>query len=298
MGLGIKKPGYNIYAAGVQGTGHTSVIRGFLKKWAASADTPRDAVYVYDFENKEAPQLILLDAGHGKVLKNKMDELVRVLARKIPIVLQAEDFESKANTKLNAANNRKNKLLVELSTTGRGRGFQIKTSENGIETIPMSGGEVLDEVAYEALSTEEKEKLERQRNELEPHVLEFARQVRAIDSESRDFLEEIKKEFVLEILEEELVDLKKEFSASEDVLNYLDYVSESVADSIDIFMAENAKPSQVHEYDPLLGNYAPGDQDKFKKYRVNLFVDHSKTCLLYTSPSPRDKRQSRMPSSA
>ena len=26
--------------------------------------------------------------------------------------------------------------------------------------------------------------------------------------------------------------------------------------------------------------------------------DEDKTCLLYTSPSPRDKRQSRMPSSA
>ena len=26
--------------------------------------------------------------------------------------------------------------------------------------------------------------------------------------------------------------------------------------------------------------------------------DQTKTCLLYTSPSPRDKRQSRMPSSA
>ena len=27
-------------------------------------------------------------------------------------------------------------------------------------------------------------------------------------------------------------------------------------------------------------------------------LDEHKTCLLYTSPSPRDKRQSRMPSSA
>ena len=27
-------------------------------------------------------------------------------------------------------------------------------------------------------------------------------------------------------------------------------------------------------------------------------IAHSDTCLLYTSPSPRDKRQSRMPSSA
>ena len=29
-----------------------------------------------------------------------------------------------------------------------------------------------------------------------------------------------------------------------------------------------------------------------------LFLDWSEDCLLYTSPSPRDKRQSRMPSSA
>ena len=27
-------------------------------------------------------------------------------------------------------------------------------------------------------------------------------------------------------------------------------------------------------------------------------IGHAKACLLYTSPSPRDKRQSRMPSSA
>ena len=30
----------------------------------------------------------------------------------------------------------------------------------------------------------------------------------------------------------------------------------------------------------------------------NECIKHSKDCLLYTSPSPRDKRQSRMPSSA
>jgi hypothetical protein len=30
MGLGIRKPGYNIYVAGAQGTGKTSVIRTFL----------------------------------------------------------------------------------------------------------------------------------------------------------------------------------------------------------------------------------------------------------------------------
>ena len=33
-------------------------------------------------------------------------------------------------------------------------------------------------------------------------------------------------------------------------------------------------------------------------YLVRLFIYHVETCLLYTSPSPRDSGQSRMPSSA
>ena len=40
-----------------------------------------------------------------------------------------------------------------------------------------------------------------------------------------------------------------------------------------------------------------GDLDaKIEKHLNN--VDHIKNCLLYTSPSPRDQRGSRMPSSA
>ena len=33
-------------------------------------------------------------------------------------------------------------------------------------------------------------------------------------------------------------------------------------------------------------------------YNLNLALSHAKGCLLYTSPSPRDKPRSRMPSSA
>ena len=38
--------------------------------------------------------------------------------------------------------------------------------------------------------------------------------------------------------------------------------------------------------------------DQSGKKQVLAVGDEAKTCLLYTSPSPRDKRQSRMPSSA
>ena len=54
------------------------------------------------------------------------------------------------------------------------------------------------------------------------------------------------------------------------------------------------------------GNYAIIESLPKHRYEITDFNDfelwskqiEDKTCLLYTSPSPRDKRQSRMPSSA
>ena len=57
-------------------------------------------------------------------------------------------------------------------------------------------------------------------------------------------------------------------------------------------------------YDMLVGHevghalYTP-DRNWLKEYNIPpQFVNIVEDCLLYTSPSPRDKRQSRMPSSA
>ena len=55
----------------------------------------------------------------------------------------------------------------------------------------------------------------------------------------------------------------------------------------------------------LAGDYSIADMASFpwitayKRYEVDLdLFTNVRSCLLYTSPSPRDKRQSRMPSSA
>ena len=46
------------------------------------------------------------------------------------------------------------------------------------------------------------------------------------------------------------------------------------------------------------GWYDAGDYNKYTSWTANYVMSLLGACLLYTSPSPRDKRQSRMPSSA
>ena len=59
-----------------------------------------------------------------------------------------------------------------------------------------------------------------------------------------------------------------------------------------------SKKNSVHIYDKARG---PGGRSSFKRLNKSKGFDHGAQyiyCLLYTSPSPRDVEESRMPSSA
>jgi ABC-type phosphonate transport system ATPase subunit len=59
FGLGVNKPGFNIFVTGLTGTGKTSIIKAFLKKLtgdpktAAELPTPEDWCYVYNFADAD-----------------------------------------------------------------------------------------------------------------------------------------------------------------------------------------------------------------------------------------------------
>ena len=70
-----------------------------------------------------------------------------------------------------------------------------------------------------------------------------------------------------------------------DLINWIDY-RDGQGIAMDVFGKDNVEKlinlRKEHKFDE----------------RKTLWKELYKTCLLYTSPSPRDKRQSRMPSSA
>ena len=67
-------------------------------------------------------------------------------------------------------------------------------------------------------------------------------------------------------------------------------------DSLTTAMGQNQRDPRVHYFRGLaaqnLGIGGTGD------FQMGAQLEAANGCLLYTSPSPRDKRQSRMPSSA
>ena len=78
----------------------------------------------------------------------------------------------------------------------------------------------------------------------------------------------------------------------------MDILEEKIDDIIQV--KEHIKYTQ-NDIECLTRNiyYEAGVESRVGKYAVaHVTINRLKTCLLYTSPSPRDRQKSRMPSSA
>jgi lon-related putative ATP-dependent protease len=270
MGLGIRKPGYNIYVAGIQGTGKTSVIRTFLEKWSADSATPNDWIYVHDFADQEAPHAIDLPAGDGRKFKKQMETLVKNLRDEIPSALQSEDYENAVNAYLSASNERKAKLYADLEKLAKGMDFIVKSSRMGIETIPVFDGRALTEKEYSKLSDADRHSIEERRSQLEPEVLDFARKVRAIEQETNEYVEHLRGELGLTLVGREIDPLIAEYEPVPKLAEYLKAAKAHMLENLlDFVEVENDQET------PEMAFAAPDERDPFRKYRVNVFIDNT-----------------------
>lgn len=275
MGLGIRKPGYNIYVAGAQGTGKMSVIRTFLERWSQNAPVPDDWVYVYNFQHSEVPKAISLPAGEGKKFKKGMEYLVKGLRAEIPMALQSEDYENAVNAYLSASADRKTKLFSDLEKRAKSLDFQVKSTRMGIETIPVVEGRVLSEKEYAKLSDVQRESIEDKRAQIEPEVLDFARKVRAIESETREYVERLRSELGRHVVAVHIEPLFEEYAKNKAVTEYLEQVRDHVLEHLMEFVEQEegqAGAQQQQEMD-LLGLHE--ERDRFVRYHVNVFVDNT-----------------------
>lgn len=270
VGLGIKKPGYNIYVSGYSGSGKTGVIQNFVEKFAKKLSEPNDWIYVFDFQKKDTPRAIQLRAGEGRRFVKLMDNFIEDLRQQIPFALQSEDYERTINALMSKSSDKQAKKYSELEKIAKKMGFHLKSTSMGIETIPTIGGRPLTEKEYGKLSDKNKSQIEAKRSILEPIVLKYARKIRTMEVETKELLRNLEKEIGRRMVEVAIEPLTKACVKYPELLEYLaqvrDYIVENLSDFVN---PEEAKAEGDQNF--LL------ERDKFVKYKVNLFVDNQKT---------------------
>src|SRR3989304_4779549 len=174
FGLGVNKPGFNIFVTGLTGTGKTTIIKAFLKQVTAEktppgADSPfpEDWCYVYNFSDPDRPQTVNIRRGWGKILKKDMEVLVQTIQREAKKTFESEEFarQRQVNTERTQKQQQENLQAMMSSRVDSTRVVGLAIEEAA--RPPLKNGKPMQEEEYLALSPEEKKELEEKGSEIE-----------------------------------------------------------------------------------------------------------------------------------
>ena len=281
FGLGVDKPGFNIFVTGLTGTGKTSIIKAFLKKLtvakaAPDADSaaPEDWCYVYNFTDADRPQALRIRRGWGKVLKADMEQLVQNLLREAKKMFESDEYVQQRQEMVEQLQKQQQQMMEGLMREAAENGFTLRMTPSGIGLLPTKDGKPMQEAEYLALSAEEKKRLEERRSELEKKVEATLRDGKKLEREIAEKLEVAETRAADYLVRIPLTDLKEKYRDYPKVLAYLDTVRDHILKNLQRFKGVEPAPMMT-PMGPMSFGEPPGDP--FLPYRVNVFVDNSDT---------------------
>ena len=280
LGLEVKSPGYNIYAAGLTGTGKSSTIKFILEQIDTKGPIPNDTFYVHNFSYPDMPMVLRLPAGKGASFANDMDDLVNSLRKTIPQIFESKKFKKRSKEVLADLGKHVENLYERLEEKFSKEGFAMVDVPMGPTSVPelcpvvkdkeIPFDKLLSSVAKGEITKEELKKIKEKHEALVEEMENAARENRKLEREMKNAVSDLKCQFCSPVIKDLINELKERYP-NETVGKYLDDVEDDVLQDLGRFRGEEEKRHQL---------FMPGMQipkaDEFLEFKVNVVVDNSK----------------------
>lgn len=283
-GLAMKSLGYNIYVAGINGTGRMATVQKLLDELNVEGDIPDDLLYVNNFKTPDQPRLIVLKAGKGIVFKQQMTDLITALKKKIPAVFESEEFQTARNEIVNRHMGAQKALFKNFENKVNAESFMMVQVQVGPFTRPdlapvVVGNpmkiEQLESLVEEGkFSAEELEKIKQKYKELSQEMEKIFKAARDIEKTIQEDLEKLAKEWIEPLLKDVMNPILEEHD-TEKVKVYLEEVEADIMNHLERFRP-HLVPQQTPE-GPGAPMLVPPDPSQLRDYEVNVLVDNSDT---------------------
>ncbi|WP_273846180.1 Lon protease family protein [Rubrobacter calidifluminis] len=271
FGIGIDRPGYNIYALGPPGTGKHTLVRHFLEKEAGKRSAPSDWVYVHNFEHPYRPRAIELPPGMGVRLRRDMEQLVEELRPSLSSAFEGEEYQARRRAIEEEFSERSNRAFAELRRKAQERGLALLQTPMGWVFAPLREGQVLSPQQIQQLPEEEQQRLEQEVEELQQELQRvLSEEIPRWQREMQRRLRELNREVTNFAVGARIEELKEEYASFEAVRRYLEEVRRDIVQNAQ----EILSPGQGHE---------DGERQQeqmhvpaARRYQVNVLVDRSR----------------------
>ena len=269
FGIGIKRPGYNLFALGEPGSGKHAMMREFVARSAASVPPPLDLCYVNNFADPQRPIALRLPAGLAVNLRADMEELVRDLRAAIPALFESEDYRNRRQVIDEEFKNRQEAAFEKLQERGKAKGLVLVRTPVGFAVAPMRNGAVVGPDDFEKLPEAEQRQIQADMEQLQEELEQTIRRLPQWGKEHRGRVQQLNREVTMLAVGHVIDELQAKYREYEDVTRYLDAVERDMIDHVEIFRAGAVES-------PSTGDAASAhssDTDRLRRYRVNVIVD-------------------------
>ncbi|MCH7787774.1 MAG: AAA family ATPase, partial [Chloroflexi bacterium] len=273
LALDIDAPGFNLFIAGIPGTGRNTALRTYLERIASQKPIPPDAGYVYNFQEPSQPAALSLPCGMMRVLARDMEDLVDNCSRDIPAVFESDDYTHRIEDVMKDIQDKRQQMTSELEQKAQAEGFTLSFTQVGITPVPLIDGRQMSQDEFNALPDEQREAFKERGDRIQHEIIHLTQEIRRLNKEAAERSREVDTELVRFTLTPIINELQAKYSSSPDVVSYLDQVETDMVENLEMF-----KPRPDQPPGPVSGIAGiPREEDPFARYRVNDLVDNS-TC--------------------
>jgi lon-related putative ATP-dependent protease len=289
VGMDLRSAGYNIYIAGLSGTGKTTTVKKILEKVGSQCPLLYDYAYVNNFKNEDRPTLLTFMKGKAKVFKQDLSSSIEVLKTKIPLSLEGHNYINQKNKLLKLYSDKEQKLMSGFQEKLKKENFQLGQVKQGemarpdilpiIENNAVPIYQLEELVQQKKITQQEAEKIIERYREHQPELQSLFKKGLNISQEFQEKLLELEKKAAEEVVKGVIENLEEKYTDTR-VVNYLEQVGASVLENLQIFKGLKPQGDATAE-----GFYI----DYFKMYDVNIILDNSESnycpVIIETSPT-------------
>ncbi|MBI4187251.1 MAG: AAA family ATPase [Chloroflexi bacterium] len=280
FGLNMVNSGYNIYVAGLTGTGKTSMVKTYIEKVIKEKEARGetfvldDWCYTYNFKEPDRPRIMCLSQGKGKKLRDQVADLLTKTREELGRAFSSEQYKNQRQKTLEEGMAEQQKSLEEIANESRQQGFSLQVTPAGPVLVPLVEGRPMEESEYHALAEKARKKLEASQAELRRKLQASFEQIRAVEQRTAERLQKMDKD-IGEFTIARLFDpVTTEYAESARVTQYLNELKSYTLDNLEIFKSTE---EPVHPVFGVPVSQVMGGRNPFLPFQVNVFVDNSDT---------------------
>jgi lon-related putative ATP-dependent protease len=270
FGVGIRQPGYNLYALGASGTGKHSTIERFLGLRARHEPVPQDLCYVNNFDLPHRPLALRLPPGRAVILRDDLARLIDDLRAAIPAAFEGDDYRNRRQQIEETHKQRHEAVFEKLQHEAEAKGITLMRTPMGFAFAPVTEGNAMTPEQFQKLPEAERKRLETDLAALQKELEENLTRFPIWERERRDQVRALNREVTRAAVANNITTLEAGYRDQPSILIYLEALRQDIVENLDAFL-----PSAPTDGPPTAPVRPGTPTDRFRRYRVNVIVDHT-----------------------